>query len=246
MQADEYKIGRIIKEHFNWEQYMSFINPQKMILLTDIDSKEKLNQHKNYILQIAGKNYVLTPQIEYLMEGMIYYFNGNADAAESYGLDISKGICVVGKPGIGKTILFELMHQYLTRLYKRCQNDFFTNSTDKLIETMLLDNSNSGSAFVNDKPDGYGSRFKKPQHMLLNELGVKYAIRRWGTDANDIIATILMRRYELFQQHKIVTHATTNEGTKQLENIFHERLVNRFIEIFNMVKLEGPCFRTPK
>jgi DNA replication protein DnaC len=224
---------------------MDFIKPEKMEFIQTIDSEEILLTHIRYITQkIAGEKFINTPGIQRVISGLIYYFNGNIELAKKYKMDVCKGIALIGKYGTGKTTIFRIIHEYLRKTAPSTKNNFKITSVDEIIQTMLSsDNSMDGVYFYNIKPGLNNEQTRKPIHLCINEFGVQYDIKQFGSDVNDLIDSLMMRRYEIFQQYGKVTHITSNFGTDDFEKRFPERLVDRFREMFNIVKLEGKSFR---
>lgn len=224
---------------------MDFINPEKMVFIREIDSDEMLLKHIQYITKnLAGEKFVITQHQIKVISGLIYYFNGNVDEAKKRGMDICKGIGLIGKYGSGKTTLFKLIHEYLHKTAPGSVNTFKITSIDEIIQNMMSsDNYMDGVYFFNVKAGINNEQIRKPIHLCINEFGVQYDIRRYGSDVNDLIDSLMMRRYEIFQQYGKVTHITSNFGTAEFEKRFPERLVDRFREMFNIVKLEGKSFR---
>ena len=53
----------------------------------------------------------------------------------------------------------------------------------------------------------------------------------------------MMKRYDIFQTYKKLTHITMNLDTDDIKDMFSERLVDRFREMFNIISLTGKSFR---
>jgi hypothetical protein len=231
--------------------------PSKMVKLSREIPEEELFRHIDIIKLLAGSGYTMTPEHEKIITGMIYYFHGLEDEAKKYGFDLSKGIGITGTWGVGKTTLFGVFHEYLSRI---CPIDYNPNtfritSTDEIIDT-LRDKSES-EAFktlflLNTIENTDGTSKPKPIHICINEFGARYDIKHYGSDVNDLFDTFLMHRYDIFVKYGKVTHMTTNYGAKDLEKIFSKgdvtntpdiKLPDRFKEIWNMKNLKGTSFR---
>ena len=59
-------------------------------------------------------------------------------------------------------------------------------------------------------------------------------MKYYGNDAN-IMAEILLSRYDLFIRQGMLTHATTNLSASELEAIYGNRLRSRMREMFNLI-----------
>jgi hypothetical protein len=207
---------------------MDYVSSDKMLLGNNIDD-ETLIKHQNYIKKIAGPAYEITSDIDHLMKGMIYYLNGNTDKAKEYNMDTRKGIALIGIPGVGKTTFMKIMGRYSFALRI---NQFSNISIEKIIDRAM-------QGIIMDE-------LKKPAHLCIHQFGKKYNIKGFGTDVNDLIMLIMSLRYELFQDKNIVTHITTNFGTKQFQSMFEDDFIDRMKEMFNMLSFPGQSFRPNK
>lgn len=230
---------QLIKEIIKNYNIMEFINSDKMQFTRDLT--DAFSKHFDYIIKIAGVKYQMTPEIKKIIYGMLYYFNGNKES-EKYGLSITKGIALLGTYGTGKTTIFALFHEYLKKIAQI--NNFRITSIDEIVESIYSDNNYLNSVYIyNTQPNINNEIIKKPIHLLINEFGVQYNIKKYGSNVNDIVDLFMMRRYEIFQQYKKVTHITSNYGTDDFEKIFPARLIDRFKEMFNILILDGKSFR---
>ena len=79
------------------------------------------------------------------------------------------------------------------------------------------------------------------QHRLagycFDDLGAEKQIKHFGNDCN-VMAEILMSRYEQFIENNTVTHITTNLSASELENYYGNRVRSRLRNMFNLIAFE--------
>lgn len=201
----------------------------------------KLNGNSEDIIkrlkEIAGQEYQWTKEIIKVHDLLANYFYGRKKE-----LDLDKGIALIGKYGTGKTTIFNIWHEYLRIYHPFCDNLFINTS----LEEILDDISQQGyitRKYVYNLDVLHDKTLLNPRHLLINEFGYKYNIKTYGTDINELFESFMMKRYDIFQQRKKLTHITTNFGTNDLKEIFHPKLVDRFKEMFNIIELKGESFR---
>lgn len=182
---------------------------------------------------VVGQNFKVEKEHAEIITNLLRYFTGNKGA---YNLD--KGIYLHGPFGVGKTTIFRIMRSLLAHIAvtdpygKRINpNGFLITSIENIIETYKNDG--------NLEYFGY-RRETTPIHICINEFGKKVNDKIYGTDANDIINSLFMIRYELFQFGK-VTHVTSNFHPKQIQ--IESIIIDRMIEMFNFIELKGNSLR---
>ena len=87
-------------------------------------------------------------------------------------------------------------------------------------------------------------RYFSKGNFLFDDLGSEIAgnnIYQYGKE--DVFVRILLNRYRNFEKLGTKTHITTNLGLKQIEERYGKQLADRFIEMFNLLKLDGPSRR---
>jgi hypothetical protein len=97
----------------------------------------------------------------------------------------------------------------------------------------------------NETDTGNGIRTKKninPHVYCINEFGKQIDEKHYGTNIQQAINSMLMIRYELFQNNGILTHATSNFHPSELK-CFDDALLDRFSEMFNFVPVDGVSYR---
>jgi DNA replication protein DnaC len=165
------------------------------------------------------------------------YFHGCGN------LDLDKGLALIGKFGVGKTTAFRVFHEYLKTKYPFNANLFIVSSVEDLINELNENDWVNKKHTNNLKIDARGGIYKDPKHILINEFGFQYGIKSYGTDVNELIEAWLMKRYDIFQQHKKVVHITSNFSKKEIEAKFHAKIVDRFKEMFNFIEFKGESLR---
>jgi len=164
---------------------------------------------------------------------------------EMKDIDRGKSIILMGPYGIGKTIAFRIIHRMLELRYpdpSERVNTFRETSMEEIINAMRSDDYLDGTLFYGiETVDGI--RLRKPLNILINEFGVEYSGKHYGTPIHELIDQFLMKRYEIFQVNKKLTHATMNFNADELKSKFDKRLIDRFREMFNFIPMKGESFR---
>jgi len=155
---------------------------------------------------------------------LIAYFLKDEQAAFQFGLDLSRGILLAGPVGCGKTSLMTLM-KYLAPpdrkfILKPCRDISFE--------------------FIND---GYSTIHKYAKGKLyeteariycLDDLGVENNLKYYGNECN-VLAEILLSRYDIFISKRLPTHITTNLSASEIENHYGLRVRSRLREMVNLI-----------
>jgi DNA replication protein DnaC len=193
-----------------------------------------VNQLKHKCVEVGTlevmKQFEVTNENRYVINNMFYYFLGTE---KTY--DLKKGIMLCGTFGVGKTTLFNVIRRFINTIFPFNQNAFILGSIEEIITEKDLMNSK----YVYNVSSGN----RVPKHLLINEFGHKYNIKNYGSDSDDIVEGFLMKRYDIFQYHKKLTHFTTNLGKEELIAEYPPVIIDRFREMCNIVELGGNSFR---
>ncbi|MFA6402053.1 MAG: hypothetical protein WCX31_10575 [Salinivirgaceae bacterium] len=76
--------------------------------------------------------------------------------------------------------------------------------------------------------------FYCPQFAHHSQNILKYV----GNDCN-VMAEILLSRYDLFLSCHMITHLTTNLNSSEIEEIYGLRMQRRLRELFNLIAFDG-------
>jgi DNA replication protein DnaC len=153
-----------------------------------------------------------------LLHKFIAYMIYEEDLCKKYDLDLSKGLLLIGPVGCGKTSLMHLVQTILL------PSEYFQVKSARSIAHEF---NNEGFSVI----DTYGHRKRT---ICFDDLGVEQNIKFYGNECNTI-AEILLHRYELLKNNKIVTHATTNLTANEIEKIYGTRVRSRLREMFNLI-----------
>ena len=78
---------------------------------------------------------------------------------------------------------------------------------------------------------------RTPKVYCFDNLGTETTSKYFGNDCN-VMAEILLTRYDLFVEKGIITHLTTNLSATEIESQYGNRLRSRMREMFNLFGYE--------
>ncbi len=158
---------------------------------------------------------------------LVYFFRDKVNAT-TLGIDLRKGILLAGPVGVGKTSLMNIMNYFLSpqekHTLKPCREitfDFFREGYQ------VIDHYGRGS-FVNHKGDSV------PRAYCFDDLGTEQPMNYYGNETN-VLAEILLSRYDKFISHGMLTHITTNLSAPEIETRYGHRVRSRLREMVNLI-----------
>ena len=182
----------------------------------------------NYIEQqgkrMYGRYFEIEP-IDYpTLLKLIIYAIRDAKMADELGLDLNKGIMLSGPIGCGKTSIMALLrpffyqkHHYKIKTCREISFEFAKNGFETLHQYTQKEPTQV-------RVTGY----------CFDDLGAEQNIKHYGNDLN-VMAEILLSRYEDFVQNHSVTHITTNLSASEIEAHYGNRLRSRMRQMFNLI-----------
>ncbi|WP_374362728.1 AAA family ATPase [Cloacibacterium sp.] len=139
--------------------------------------------------------------------------------------DLQKGILLSGPIGCGKTTLFKLMQKFIGN-----KNKFGMVSTRQIVSEFMQ----SGYQILENYSKGHFTHdARKAKVYCFDDLGIETSSKYYGNDCN-VMAEILLTRYDLFKEKGLITHLTTNLSAAEIESIYGNRLRSRMREMFNL------------
>lgn len=169
-----------------------------------------------------GKSFSLYKEDrEVIYKLMIYAIRDEGNCAK-HDIDINKGILLTGPVGCGKTSLMTLIKLFMPpkqgHIMKPAREVAFEFNTHG--HQIIQKHTNPNTIFCYD------------------DLGVEQIMKHYGNDCN-VMAEILLSRYDLFINLKTKTHATTNLNATELEKIYGNRVRSRMRELFNLIAFDS-------
>jgi DNA replication protein DnaC len=153
---------------------------------------------------------------------LIAYFLKDEQKCLEYGIALKKGIMLSGPVGCGKTSLMNLM-KHLTH----AEHKFAVKSCRDISFEFIK--------------EGYEIIHKysktSPKTICFDDLGTENNLKYFGNECN-VIAEILLSRYDLFITRKLQTHITTNLSASEIEEAYGNRVRSRLRSTLNLIAFD--------
>lgn len=198
------------------EQLQNELNYDKAIAWLEVQGKK-----------LFGGSFFLDPADLPLIRKLLCYFLKDQAAADLYGINLNKGILLAGPVGCGKTSLMHLM-----RLYQPVKNRFLIKSCRDISFEFIKEGY--------DTVHKYSLRSFKdfdPVVYCFDDLGAENNLKFYGNECN-IMAEIILSRYDQFLSRKLLTHITTNLSASEIEREYGKRVRSRMREKFNLMAFD--------
>lgn len=163
-----------------------------------------------------------------VMHQLLVYAIKDEKSAAALNIDLSKGILLSGKNGCGKTAIMHLLKPFLPPKFdykiKTCREvsfEFAKKGSEALeIYTQKTNNQN--------RLTGY----------CFDDFGTEQQIKHFANDSN-VVAKIILNRYEQFVENKTVTHLTTNLSMLEIEKLYGSMVSTKIKQMFNVISFNS-------
>lgn len=166
---------------------------------------------------------VYAEDYEIIYKLLVYFLKDSAEA-EKYNISFRKGILLSGPIGCGKTSLMNILRFFLKPIerysIKSCRNISF----EFIQEGYTVIHRYSSQSFKRGTPVAW----------CFDDLGIENNLKYYGNSCN-VMAEILLSRYDLFVSGRMLTHLTTNLNSTEIEELYGSRLRSRLREQFNLI-----------
>lgn len=177
--------------------------------------------------QAYGQSFKIHQDDKPTIYKLLIYAIRDKENAFKLGLDLNKGILLSGPIGCGKTSIMHLIkpfgyakYDYKIKTTREVSFEFAKQGFEALQPYTQKSNQQN-------RLTGY----------CFDDLGAEQQIKHFGNDCN-VMAEILISRYEHFVTNSTVTHITTNLSASELENCYGNRVRSRLRQMFNLIAFE--------
>jgi energy-coupling factor transporter ATP-binding protein EcfA2 len=176
--------------------------------------------------QLFGQQYDIDDTDRPVVLKLITYFLQDENIASEYNIDLCKGLIITGPTGCGKTAILRILRALMPQPQKFPMHSCvgiglqFRKEGYKVIERYGI---GSFEPYVNT-----------PRPVCFNDLGFEKNIDYFGKDIN-VMADIFFHRYDLFMEHHMLTHITTNLASKELEERYGNVIRSRIRQMCNLI-----------
>ena len=177
--------------------------------------------------QAYGQSFKIHQDDKPTIYKLLIYSIRDKENAFKLGLDLNKGILLSGPVGCGKTSIMHLIKPFGYARY-----DYKIKTTREV--------SFEFAKYGFEALQPYTQKSNQ-QHRLtgysFDDLGAEQQIKHFGNDCN-VMAEILISRYEQFIENNTVTHITTNLSASEIEAHYGNRLRSRMRNMFNLIAFD--------
>jgi DNA replication protein DnaC len=183
-------------------------------------------------LEFQGKSWygghfkIIEEDLEIIYKLLIYVMRDEINA-KKIEINLDKGILLSGPVGCGKTSLMSLINLFSKKGFEY---------KIKPAREIAFEFASQGYDSLNSYTQKFYSQ-KKLNTFCFDYLGTEQQIKHFGNDCN-VMAEILISRYEQFVSNGSVTHITTNLSASEIGNLYGNRLRSRMRSMFNLIAFD--------
>lgn len=214
MQAQE----KTMEKHFNIAEVKSQHNYENAILWLEKWGKKQYGQH-----------FTVREEDRPVLYRLLSYFLKDEPVAEQLQISLNKGVLLSGPVGVGKTTWMNLL-----KLFEPIKDRFIMRSCREVSFEFIK--------------DGYDTIHKYSRHSFqpnthtaktycFDDLGIESNLKYYGNECN-VMAEVLLSRYDLFVSRQLITHLTTNLSASEIEEQYGNRVRSRMREMFNLIAFD--------
>ena len=194
------------------------------IIKTEYDYAEVRSWLEKKGHDLFGNDFKLVREDDYIVNKLMAYFLKDETLCGKFGLDLQKGILLAGPIGCGKTSLMTIMKHLPSADFKY---------SIKPCRDISFEFIQDGYEVIHQYSKGKLYQ-ANPRNICFDDLGLENNLKYYGNECN-VMAEILLSRYDLFISNKIITHLTTNLSASEIEYAYGNRVRSRLRQMFNLI-----------
>jgi len=199
---------------------------------------ENIKTHYNYQeittwiekkgIELYGNHFKILETDYPILYKLIAYFLKDEPTCFQYNINLNKGILLSGPIGCGKTSIMNIL-KYLTPT----EHKFFVKPCRDISFEFIQD----GYQIIHKYSKGKLYEFE-PKTICFDDLGTESNLKYYGNECN-VMAEILLSRYDVYIAKRIQTHITTNLSASEIETQYGNRVRSRMRELFNLIAYDN-------
>jgi DNA replication protein DnaC len=178
-------------------------------------------------IELYGNHFKIYETDYPIIYKLIAYFLKDEPTCFQHGIDLNKGILLSGPVGCGKTSLLNLMkhltsteHKFIVKPCRDISFEFIKEGYE------VIQRYSSGNKLQNGV-----------KNYCFDDLGTENNLKYFGNECN-VMGEILLSRYDLFINKKIITHITTNLSAGEIESQYGNRVRSRLRAMLNLISYD--------
>lgn len=179
-------------------------------------------------VELYGNHFKIHETDYPILYKLIAYFLKDKPTCFQFNINLNKGILLSGPIGCGKTSLMNIM-KYLTPT----EHKFFVKPCRDISFEFIQD----GYQVIHKYSKGKLYEFE-PRTICFDDLGTENNLKYYGNECN-VMAEIILSRYEIYIAKRIQTHLTTNLSASEIESQYGNRVRSRMRELFNLIAYDN-------
>jgi hypothetical protein len=199
----------------------------------DISAIPSQHNYENALLWLEkwgkkqyGDKFCIHEQDKPIFHRLLCYFLKDKPVAYRLDIDLGKGILISGPVGVGKTSLMNLL-----RLFEPVADRFIMRSCRDVSFDFIKDGYDTIHKYSRHS---FQPNTHKAKTYCFDDLGTESSLKYYGNECN-VMAEVLLSRYDLFVSRQLITHLTTNLSASEIENVYGNRVRSRMREMFNLI-----------
>jgi DNA replication protein DnaC len=178
-------------------------------------------------VELYGNHFKIQESDHPIITKLIAYFLEDEITAAKFEIDLTKGILLSGPVGCGKTTLMALM-RYVSQPNKK----YFLKTCRDISFEFIKD----GYEVIHRYSHGHNTHTEH-KNYCFDDLGTEKNLKYFGNECN-VMAEIILSRYDIFISKKIYTHITTNLSASEIETAYGNRVRSRLRNMLNLIAFD--------